>query len=121
MNLYTQTLSKLYGLQQFSIKMKGFDKDEVNHFLNQIAEMVEQEIIEREQLKKELAGLVSKRRPLPSLEIDRAMYDLSGNPETAFHAKKSLENALIKTSSALLSFLLVGEDSQITYFVENPF
>ncbi|MHA1542686.1 MAG: hypothetical protein ACTSQH_06895, partial [Candidatus Hodarchaeales archaeon] len=36
-----------------------------------------------DQLKKELAGLVSKKRPLPSLEIDRVMYDLSGNPETA--------------------------------------
>jgi hypothetical protein len=41
------------------------------------------------------------------------MYDLSGNPETASHAKKSLENALIKTTSALLYFLLVGNDSNI--------
>jgi hypothetical protein len=66
-----------------------------------------------DQLKKELAGLVSKKRPVPSLEIDRVMYDLSGNPETASHAKKSLENALIKTTSALLYFLLVGNDSNI--------
>jgi hypothetical protein len=66
-----------------------------------------------DQLKKELARLVSKKRPLPTLEIDRVMYDLSGNPETAFHAKKSLENVLIKTTSALLSFLLVGDDSNI--------
>jgi len=40
--------------QQFSIKMKGFDKDEVNHFLMQIAEMVESDILEREKLKKDL-------------------------------------------------------------------
>jgi len=66
-----------------------------------------------DQLKKELAGLVKRKRPLPSLEIDRVMYDLSGNPETASHAKKSLENGLIKTTSALLSFLLVGDDSNI--------
>lgn len=46
--------------QQFSIKMKGFDKDEVNHFLMQIAEMVEQEIIEREQLKKEFEKFKEK-------------------------------------------------------------
>ena len=65
-----------------------------------------------DQLKKELAGLVSRKRPLPSLEIDRVMYDLSGNPETASHAKKSLENALIKTTSAILSFLL-GDDSNV--------
>jgi len=64
-----------------------------------------------DQLKKELAGLVSRKRPLPTLEIDRVMYDLSGNPETASHAKKSLENALIKTTSALLSFLLIGNGS----------
>jgi cell division initiation protein len=46
--------------QQFSIKMKGFDKDEVNRFLMQIAEMVEQEIIEREQLKKEFEKFKEK-------------------------------------------------------------
>jgi len=46
--------------QQFSIKMKGFDKDEVNHFLMQIAEMVEHEIIEREQLKKEFEKFKEK-------------------------------------------------------------
>ncbi|UCH95380.1 MAG: DivIVA domain-containing protein [Candidatus Aminicenantes bacterium] len=39
--------------QQFSVKMKGYDKEEVNHFLMQIAEMLESEILQREQLKKE--------------------------------------------------------------------
>lgn len=37
--------------QQFTIKMKGFDKDEVNHFLMQIAEILENAILEREQFK----------------------------------------------------------------------
>jgi cell division initiation protein len=40
--------------QQFSLKMKGYDKEEVNHFMMEIAEMLESEILEREQLKKEL-------------------------------------------------------------------
>jgi cell division initiation protein len=40
--------------QKFDIKMKGYDRDEVNQFLMQIAEMVESEILEREHLKKEL-------------------------------------------------------------------
>jgi cell division initiation protein len=40
--------------QEFSLKMKGYDKEEVNHFMMQIAEMLEGEILEREQLKKEL-------------------------------------------------------------------
>ncbi|MCI0471930.1 MAG: DivIVA domain-containing protein [Candidatus Aminicenantes bacterium] len=46
--------------QQFTLKMKGFDKDEVNHFLMQIAEMVESDILEREQLKKELDKIREK-------------------------------------------------------------
>jgi cell division initiation protein len=46
--------------QQFSIKMKGYDKDEVNHFLMQIAEMIEHEIIEQEQLKKEFEKFKEK-------------------------------------------------------------
>jgi cell division initiation protein len=40
--------------QKFSIRVKGFDKEEVNHFLIQIAEVLENEILERETLKKEL-------------------------------------------------------------------
>ncbi|MHA2237805.1 MAG: hypothetical protein ACXAB2_05500, partial [Candidatus Hodarchaeales archaeon] len=68
------------------------------------------------QLKKELAGLVSRRRPLPTFEIDRKVYDLSGNPETASHAKKSLENALIETTSSLFSYLLIGNEGIIGKF-----
>lgn len=40
--------------QQFTIKVKGFDKEEVNHFMIQVAEVLEGEIMEREKLKKEL-------------------------------------------------------------------
>jgi cell division initiation protein len=40
--------------QQFSSKMKGYDREEVNRFLVQIAEMLESEILEREQLKKDV-------------------------------------------------------------------
>lgn len=40
--------------QQFTIKVKGFDKEEVNHFMIQMAEVLEGEIMEREKLKKEL-------------------------------------------------------------------
>ncbi|MCP5050433.1 MAG: DivIVA domain-containing protein [bacterium] len=46
--------------QKFDIKMKGYDKDEVHHFLMQIAEMVESEILEREQSKKELEKMKEK-------------------------------------------------------------
>jgi cell division initiation protein len=46
--------------QQFSMKMKGYDKDEVNHFLMQIAEMLEHEILEREHLKKEFERFKEK-------------------------------------------------------------
>ena len=68
------------------------------------------------QLKEELAGLVSRKRPLPTFEIDRKVYDLSGNPETASHAKKSLENALIETMSSLFSYLLIGEGGLVGKF-----
>jgi cell division initiation protein len=40
--------------QKFEIKMKGYDKDEVSRFLVQIAQAMENEILEREQFKKEL-------------------------------------------------------------------
>ena len=46
--------------QQFSLKMKGYDREEINHFLVQIAEMLESEILEREQLKKELDRVSEK-------------------------------------------------------------
>lgn len=46
--------------QKFNIKMKGYDKDEVNQFLIQIAENLESEILEREQLKKDLEKLKDK-------------------------------------------------------------
>jgi len=40
--------------QKFTLKSKGYDKDEVQHFLIQIAEIIEARALEREQLKKEL-------------------------------------------------------------------
>ncbi len=46
--------------QKFDIKMKGYDKDEVNQFLMQIAEMLESEILDREQVKKELDKVKEK-------------------------------------------------------------
>ena len=46
--------------QKFNTKMKGYDKEEVNHFLMQIAEMMESEILERERLKKELDKVKEK-------------------------------------------------------------
>lgn len=39
--------------QEFSIKVKGYDKEEVKHFLMQVAESLETVILEREHLKKE--------------------------------------------------------------------
>jgi len=40
--------------QEFKIKVKGFDKDEVKDFLIQVAEFLESEIIEKEKVRKEL-------------------------------------------------------------------
>jgi cell division initiation protein len=40
--------------QEFSTKMRGFDKDEVKDFLLQVSEAIEGEILEKEDLKKEL-------------------------------------------------------------------
>ena len=40
--------------QEFSSKMRGFDKDEVKEYLLQVAEAIEGEILEKEELKKEL-------------------------------------------------------------------
>ncbi|MCK4837016.1 MAG: DivIVA domain-containing protein [Candidatus Aminicenantes bacterium] len=40
--------------QQFGVKIKGYDKEEVKNFLVQVAETLENEIQEREKLKKKL-------------------------------------------------------------------
>lgn len=46
--------------QKFNVTMRGYDKQEVNHFLIQIAEIMENEILERERLKKELDKVKDK-------------------------------------------------------------
>jgi cell division initiation protein len=46
--------------QQFSIKVKGFDKDEVKNFLIQVSEVVEGEIQEKEKIKKKLETTIEK-------------------------------------------------------------
>lgn len=39
--------------QEFKVKVKGFDKEEIKHFLIQVAEVLENEILEKEKLRKE--------------------------------------------------------------------
>ncbi|UCG90449.1 MAG: hypothetical protein JSU57_01585, partial [Candidatus Heimdallarchaeota archaeon] len=63
------------------------------------------------QLKKELVALFNVDTPLPTLEIDRAAYDLSGNPESASLARNMLERALISTTASLFGYLLIEEDN----------
>lgn len=46
--------------QQFGAKVKGFDKDEVKNFLIQVAETLESEIQEKENLKKNLEKVKQK-------------------------------------------------------------
>lgn len=43
--------------QQFNVKSKGFDKEEVTGFLGQVAEILEHEILEKDRLKKEVEKL----------------------------------------------------------------
>ena len=43
--------------QQFNIKSKGFDKEEVTGFLGQVAEVMENEILEKDQLAARLQAL----------------------------------------------------------------
>ncbi len=59
------------------------------------------------QLKQELATLLEGDRSLPSFELERSEYDLSGNPETAVLVKNALEGALIRTTTSLFSYLLI--------------
>jgi cell division initiation protein len=54
--------------QKFTIKVKGYDKEEVNHFLIQIAEVLEHETIERENLKKDLDKVKEKLTQLQKRE-----------------------------------------------------
>jgi len=54
--------------QSFTIKVKGFDKDEVNHFLIQVAELVENLVLERESQKKELDKVKEKLLQLQKRE-----------------------------------------------------
>jgi cell division initiation protein len=43
--------------QQFNMKSKGYDKDEVTNFLMEIAERLENEILDKERLKKKISKL----------------------------------------------------------------
>jgi cell division initiation protein len=54
--------------QKFTVKVKGYDKEEVNHFMIQIAEMLEHEILDREKLKKELEKTREKLTQLKKRE-----------------------------------------------------
>lgn len=71
------------------------------------------------QLKNELAALFAAERPLPTLEIERAVYDLSGNPESASLARKMLEGALISTTASLLGYLLVEDENCAGKFFQD--
>jgi len=54
--------------QKFTIKVKGYDKDEVQHFLIQIAEILESDILERENIRKELERVKEKLAQLMKRE-----------------------------------------------------
>lgn len=43
--------------QQFNVKGKGFDREEVGGFLSQVAEILENELLEKDQLKREVEKL----------------------------------------------------------------
>lgn len=64
------------------------------------------------QLKQELATLLAEKTPLPTLEIDQAAYDLSGNPESASLARNMLERALISTTASLFSYFLIEDENR---------
>ena len=89
---------------QFNFKKNPFFQAFLNFLIENSPSSIQK--LSADQLKKELAGLLDRKRPLPSFEIERIMYDLSGNPETASHAKKALEKALIETTASLLSYLM---------------
>ncbi len=67
-----------------------------------------------DQLKKELITLIAEDtdRPLPSFELERSAYDLSGNPESAAVVRDSLERALISTTASLFEYILIGKEKQ---------
>ncbi|UCE12712.1 MAG: hypothetical protein JSV04_11020 [Candidatus Heimdallarchaeota archaeon] len=71
------------------------------------------------QLKNELVALFAAERPIPTLEIERAVYDLSGNPESASLARKMLEGALISTTASLLGYLLVEDENCAGKFFQD--
>lgn len=54
--------------QKFSIKVKGYDKDEVNQFLVQTAQSLENEVLDRESMKKELERVREKLSQLQKRE-----------------------------------------------------
>ncbi|MFX0171182.1 MAG: hypothetical protein ACFE9L_04620 [Candidatus Hodarchaeota archaeon] len=64
------------------------------------------------QIKKELISLLEQDRSTPSLDLQRAAYDLSGNPESSYLAKKSLEGALISTTASVFCYLLIEDENQ---------
>ncbi|MHA2202145.1 MAG: hypothetical protein ACW991_00515 [Candidatus Hodarchaeales archaeon] len=83
-------------------------------FLSFLTEKTPQELqkMDGTQLKRELATLLAEETPLPTLEIDQAAYDLSGNPESASLARNMLERALISTTASLFGYLLIEDENR---------
>ncbi|MFX0125798.1 MAG: hypothetical protein ACFFAE_19405, partial [Candidatus Hodarchaeota archaeon] len=71
------------------------------------------------QLKRELSALFAEKTSLPSLEIEQAAYDLSGNPESASLARNMLERALISTTASLFGYLLIEDENQAGKFFRD--
>lgn len=90
-------------------------------FMSFLLEKTPQELqkMDGSQLKEELATLFVEDTPLPTLEIERSAYDLSGNPESASLARDMLEGALISTTASLFGYILIEDKNRAGKFFRD--
>lgn len=80
--------------QQFNMKSKGYDKDEVTNFLMEIAERLENEILDKERLKKKIGKLkdvLSKYEKREGILKDTLIAAQKFSQEIKVNAEKEAE------------------------------
>ncbi len=90
-------------------------------FMSFLLEKTPQELqkMDSSRLKKELTTLLTVETPIPTLELERSAYDLSGNPESASLARDMLEGALIGTTASLFGYLLIEDENRAGKFFRD--
>ncbi|MCP4157743.1 MAG: DivIVA domain-containing protein [bacterium] len=95
--------------QQFEVKSKGFDKEEVTAYLSQVAEVLENEILEKERFKKEL-----KKEKTTTSKLEKREDILRDTLIAAQKFSKELKSTAVKETELMLKEAELKSDEIIS-------